>query len=377
MTVENSQTLQSVLLVDDDLVDCLAVARLIAEVGLPYRLTTAHSLAEARSCTAAANFDVAILDYQLGDGSGLDLLAELADTPTIILTGAGSEQLAAEALRLRASHYMVKDPGRGYLHLLPATIEHALARRRNQIELQQHQANLAHVARLSMMGELATGLAHEINQPLYAIGNYARGCIQRLDSGSFDVGELREAIGHIASETGRAAEIIRRLRDFVRKREPHRSSTQLNHLIREAVQLSAVELRQRQIILQLRLADDLPLLLANSIQIQQVVLNLIRNGMEAFDDRAERVLEIKTTAGPDVLEVVVRDNGRGFPATDADRLFEPFFTTKSEGLGMGLAISRSIIEAHGGRLWAAPSAGRGAQFHFTLPIPRESRRRES
>src|SRR4051812_40234706 len=142
MPIEKSNPLRSVLLVDDALVDCQAILRMVANADLPYRLTTAHSLAEARRQTSAERFDVAILDHELGDGTGLDLLPELGETPTIILTGAGSEQLAAEALRLQASHYLVKDAQRGYLHLLPATIEQALTRRWTQYELRRYAREL-------------------------------------------------------------------------------------------------------------------------------------------------------------------------------------------------------------------------------------------
>lgn len=234
----------------------------------------------------------------------------------------------------------------------------------------QHEAQLAHVARVSTMGEMASALAHELNQPLAAIVNYARGCVRRLQSGTGDPVSLTEALENIAAQGQRSGEIIRRLRTFLRKSELRRNPAQINEIATEAASLAELEARHRRVELRLELCDGLPPLLADGIQVEQVILNLVRNAMEAIDTARSRKREVvlRTGLSPSGdLEVAVEDSGPGLRAGDTDRLFEAFFTTKEEGMGMGLSISRSIIEAHGGRLYAHPRNGGGAVFGFTLP----------
>jgi two-component system sensor kinase FixL len=236
-------------------------------------------------------------------------------------------------------------------------------------EARARQAELAHVLRLGTMGEMAAGLAHEINQPLSAIVSYARGCTRRLKSGMAAAGALLEPIEEIAAQAMRADEIVQRLLLFVRKQKPARELERIDVLVREVVQLVAGEARKRGVRIVLDLAADLPRVLVDRIQIEQVVLNLVRNGIEAMQTSADdRVLQIETRAADDgAVEVAVRDSGEGLTPELADRVFEPFFTTKRAGLGMGLAISRSIVRAHGGRISASRNPDRGATFRFTLP----------
>ena len=242
-------------------------------------------------------------------------------------------------------------------------------RKEAEEEVQQRQNELAHVSRLSTMGEMATGLAHEINQPLHAIANYAEGALVRMENGDLGAEDLRAVLKQVSTDAARAGEIIRRLRRFVGKYEPRRSTVQLNDLIRQAVKIVEFEANRMGISIHLRLADQLPLLFADSVQIEQVILNLLRNSFQAMEEfpPSERVVEIETLHSIDSeIQVSVRDAGRGFPDVPVERMFEAFFTTKSDGLGMGLAISRSIIEMHRGRLWAVPNPDRGATFMFTL-----------
>ena len=183
--------------------------------------------------------------------------------------------------------------------------------------------------------------------------------------------ELVAALEQINEEANRAAEIIRRVMAFVQKREPRFSEVVVNGLVEEAVLLSKAELGRRRAKIVLELAEDLPAVIGDAIQIEQVIMNLVRNGLEAMDETPDdnRLLGIKTMRqGEDTIQVDVRDCGKGIGETDLEKVFEPFFTTKPEGMGMGLAISRSIIQAHGGRLWATANQAQGCTFHFTLPI---------
>jgi PAS domain S-box-containing protein len=232
----------------------------------------------------------------------------------------------------------------------------------------QHQADLAHVLRLGTMGEMNAGLAHEINQPLGAIANYAQGCVHRLRARSIDADSLLPIIEQIAAEALRAGEIIRRLRDWLRKEGSRKAPADLNHLVRESVRLIEPEARARNVVLQVDLAPTLPVVSCNDIQIEQVLLNLLLNGVEAVEaaENSHRTLSVRTTLASDTIEVAVCDSGVGLPEPPDD-VFTPFFTTKANGLGMGLSISRSIIEAHGGRLWSTRNPERGATLHFTLP----------
>jgi PAS domain S-box-containing protein len=232
----------------------------------------------------------------------------------------------------------------------------------------QHQADLAHVLRLSTMGEMASGLAHEINQPLGAIANYAQGCVRRLRAGAVDAGDLLPIIEEIGGEALRAGEIIRRLRDLVRKDTNRHLPADVNHLVRESARLIEPEARSRGVTLRLDLAPTLPAVSCNDIQIEQVLLNLLLNGVDAVEagDNGHRTLAVHTALAGDTVQVAVSDSGVGLPEPPAD-VFAPFYSTKASGLGMGLSISRSIIEAHGGRLWGVRNPERGSTFRFTLP----------
>jgi C4-dicarboxylate-specific signal transduction histidine kinase len=232
-----------------------------------------------------------------------------------------------------------------------------------------HEAELAHVLRLSTLGEMATGLAHELNQPLSGIVSYARGCARRLEAGTLDDGAFADVLSRISAEALRAGEIIRRLRALVRKEKPRREELDLNRLVRGVARLVAAEARRRRMRLHLRLQAPLPVVRADRIQIEQVLLNLIRNGFEAMAEVGveQRLLTIETAAeDTDLVTVSVTDSGHGIGPEASERVFEPFFTTKGEGIGMGLAISRTIVEAHDGRLSFA-AAPVGTRFWFQLP----------
>ena len=234
----------------------------------------------------------------------------------------------------------------------------------------QRQAQMAHVQRVSAMGVMATSLAHELNQPLAAIVNYAQGCIHRLRDGEVRSDEFLAALEHIAAEGNRSGEIIRRVREFLRKGKPLRTRADINQIVREAADLAGPEARQKNVALQLELTEDLPPVLADAVQIGQVVLNLMHNAIEAIDEANCPRREVTVQTGPDLkngVVVTVRDTGPGLPVKNADHVFAPFFSTRADGMGMGLSISRSIVEAHGDRLQAFANADSGATFRFALP----------
>ncbi len=239
-------------------------------------------------------------------------------------------------------------------------------------QLQRHRTELAHVARLSMMGQMAASLAHELNQPLHAVKNYAYGSICRLQKMPERDEEFVIALEQISEEASRAAEIIRRVKWFVQKHELQFSEAIVNNLVEEVVLFSKAELKQRghaKIVLEL--AENLPAVMGDAIQIEQVIMNLVCNGLEAMDEMPDddRLLVIKTMRhGEDTIQVDVCDCGKGIGGADLEKVFEPFFTTKPEGMGMGLAISRSIVQSHRGRLWVTSNQVQGCTFHFTLPI---------
>jgi PAS domain S-box-containing protein len=238
-------------------------------------------------------------------------------------------------------------------------------------KLRQRSAELAHMARVHDLGEMATTLAHEINQPLHAIMNYGNGIVRRLEEGASNASELIHATGELLLEAKRASNIIAHLRRLLGNREPRRSTVDVNDIIQELVRLTDAEAERRGIAVHLELADDLPKVVVDRIQIEQVVLNLVRNAFDAMSDipKIQRRLTITTSvAEGQAIEIAVHDEGTGLSPDLADCVFDPFFTTKADGLGMGLAISRSIVEAHGGRIWASPIARKGATFRLTLPV---------
>ena len=238
-------------------------------------------------------------------------------------------------------------------------------------KLRQTQAELARVARWTIMGELTASIAHEINQPLVGVVTNANACLQWLASAAPNLVEARKAVKRIARDGKRAGDVIARVRALLRKGEPVREPLNVNQVIRSTVSLLRSELQRKTVALRIDLAPELPCVPGDRVQLEQVIVNLILNAVDALNEVTgrSRVLRIRTVRPkPRLVRVEIRDTGVGIGPTHAKRLFEPFFTTKPNGLGLGLVISRSIIEAHGGRLWATPNRGPGMTFQFTLPI---------
>jgi PAS domain S-box-containing protein len=232
------------------------------------------------------------------------------------------------------------------------------------------QMELARVSRLTTMGEFAASVAHEVNQPLTAVTNNANACLRLLANHDLAPEVLRQALEEIVADGTRASAVIARIRAFIKKTPSEKNKVDINETIEEVLGIAGRELRENRVLLECQLTRPLPLVLADRVQLQQVMLNLIMNGIEAMAEVADRPrllwLQSQVNRSGDVL-VEVRDSGTGLHS-EADRVFAPFFTTKANGLGMGLPISRSLIEHHGGRLWAAPNSPQGAVFSFTLPV---------
>ncbi len=251
--------------------------------------------------------------------------------------------------------------GRVYVHVML---------QENDEQLRRHQEELAHAGRLSTMGELVASIAHEINQPLYAISNYAGACQNALtDLSESTIDRVARWNEEIATQARRAGEIITRLGDFVRKAPPHRSTLNINNLVIDSLDLLRFEVRRRQVRVGIELASPPPRVLADRVQIQQVIVNLMRNAFDSLEgvELAKRRVAILIESLEECVAVHVEDGGKGLTAEEHAMLFEPFYTTKERGMGMGLAISRSIITTHGGRLWATSNPVAGATFHFELP----------
>jgi two-component system sensor kinase FixL len=249
-------------------------------------------------------------------------------------------------------------------------------RRQVEISEQQHREQLAHVARVATLGELTASLAHEVNQPLNAVMNNAQAALRFLHRENPDLGEVGEALGDIVRDGKRAAEVIQRLRRFLRPGEMHSQAVDINQVIEETAALTRNEFETSNLRIRFSLADNLPPVWADRIQIQQVVLNLLMNAKEAMDQAGTNPREILVQTGQEdaeTVKVAIRDRGAGLKSEDLEKIFEPFFTTKTVGMGLGLAISRSIIASLGGRVWAAPNPDQGATLAFALPIFKEDR----
>ena len=248
-------------------------------------------------------------------------------------------------------------------------------RRQAEDRLQSLRDQLAHVARLTTMGEMAAGMAHELNQPLGAIASYAEGCVRLVEAGDVDQEELVRATDTMSEQAKRAGRIIHQLREFVADRTPERSATNLAQLASEVVELIAAEARHSGANIVIQMPDRLPDVWVDRIQIQQVLVNLIRNGIEAVQEGHDGNCRITVTAANGdgkMVQISVVDTGGGISSDQLPKMFDAFFTTKQHGMGMGLSISRSIIEAHGGRLWATVNPHRGLTIRFTLPTPEPS-----
>ena len=264
---------------------------------------------------------------------------------------------------------LVLDPAGNSL-LLTGIAQDITDQRRSEENLARHQAQVAHLARVNTMGQLAAGLAHELNQPLMAIRNYTHYSLSLVETGRKQNLTLPEALLLIDQQADRAGKIIQRLRTFVRNEEPQRTLLNLNDLVSECVDLMGTPLRHSQIKAETHLAPNLPAVLADRVQIEQVLVNLVQNAIDAMEQtppEERRILLTTSVAVGQNVRILVHDQGCGVPPEDMDLIFQEFHSTKAEGLGFGLAISKSIIESHGGRLTAQRNSDRGMTFEIMLP----------
>jgi PAS domain S-box-containing protein len=236
--------------------------------------------------------------------------------------------------------------------------------------LRHVEADLAHVNRVSMMGELSASIAHEVNQPLTGIVSNASACLRFLAGAAPNMDEAREAVSDIVRDGKRAGEVIARIRALTKRTAPRKEELDLNETIRDVLVLVADEAKRKSVVIEPRFADDLFPVSGDRVQLQQVLLNLVMNGIEAMSgmDEGARQLSIATRNIEDVqVQVIVRDTGAGIDPNTMSKIFDPFYTTKPGGMGMGLSICLSIVQSHGGRLWATANNGNGTSFHLSLP----------
>jgi two-component system sensor kinase FixL len=247
-------------------------------------------------------------------------------------------------------------------------------RHKTQTQLHELQARLLHVSRLSALGEMASSLAHELNQPLAAINNYVKGCQRLLQN---DDGQQRpavqDALDRAAAQALRAGEIIRRMRDFVTRRETDKANQRIVRLIEEASALALVGVREQGVMARVQIDPSIEFVLVDGVQIQQVLVNLFRNALESMEGAKRRELVVAAAPAVDgMVEIMVSDTGHGVSDEVLPTLFEPFVTSKENGMGVGLSISKTIIEAHGGRLWMEANPPGGTVFRFTIPAAKEA-----
>lgn len=243
-------------------------------------------------------------------------------------------------------------------------------RRQAEEALRQAQTELAHVSRVTTMGQLVASIAHEINQPLGAIVTNGSACVRLLSREAPDLDKSREVIGRMIKDGLRASEVLKRIRGLLHKSHPQKARLNINETIQEVIDLVSSDVLRRKVELQSELAADLPPVVGDRIQLQQVILNLILNAKDAMSEVQTRRRELLVTSRRNEcgeVIVAVRDSGKGLDANDAERIFDPFFTTKAEGLGLGLSISQKIIADHGGRMLATANENKGATIQFTLP----------
>ncbi|MBL8545960.1 MAG: PAS domain S-box protein [Hyphomonadaceae bacterium] len=238
----------------------------------------------------------------------------------------------------------------------------------SEARLRELQAEVVHISRLSAMGEMASALAHELNQPLSAIANYLNGARRLLEKAPERDGRIDEAMEKAAEQALRAGEIIRRLRNFLSRGEGERSSESLAKLVHEACHLALLGSRDANVEVRYAIDPHRDRVMVDRVQIQQVIVNLVRNALDAMHDQPQRLLSVSTSVADEMATVTIADTGPGLDPVAAEKLFQPFVTTKASGMGVGLSISRTIVEAHGGRIWTESQPTRGAVFHFTVPL---------
>lgn len=372
-----------VLIVEDSEDDAELLVRDLRRGGYEPASRRVDSAEEMTAALDSDPWEIIIADHDLPRFSALAALRLLKerrlDIPFIIVSGVITDDLAVAGMKEGVHDYLMKD---NLTRLVPV-VERELReaeQRRDRRALEQEvreareelQAQLAHASRLGVMGEMGSALAHELHQPIAAIVNYANGCIHRLGNGHGQEqgDELRETLQEITRQAMRASETIQRVRNFIKKRKPQRQMVDVASVVRDAAEIAGFKARQLGVHCALECDQPLPRVFGDPVLLTQVVLNLVLNAIEALWDSApqNRTLNV-TAASPhrSMVEITVADSGPGIPPEEQEKLFDQFFTTKEEGLGMGLSISLSIVNEHGGRLELASEPGSGTTFRVQLP----------
>ncbi len=365
----------NILLIDDDSRGAGRLQALFNEVTVAaFHIIHVRDFDAALKCLATTPAQAVFLDLSRSaflTAARVARLREVDDSPAIIvLSDYSDDAQALEAMRAGAQDFLVRGQCDG--ESLARRVRYAVERQRFRRPVRIPSDDVC-CARLGTIGETATAIVHELNQPLCAITSYADACLNMLQRGAAMQG-LAGALREIAEQARRASELARRVRDFCRRDAVQWVLSDINHVVRAAVDLVAMRTRGEEITVAMELDETLPPIPLDPLLIEQVVLNLLHNGVDAMTGNVpeRRKLIVRTClTGTSHLEVCVADQGCGLPAQIEARLFEPFFTTKPDGMGMGLSICRSVVEAHGGRLWACNNAEGGSSFTFTIPSERE------
>lgn len=395
-----------ILLVEDDEDDYLITRDLLAEIGPDYATLEWHSTySEGLAAILKGDFDICLVDKNLGADNGIELICEAIqkgnDKPLVLLTGLNDRETDTEAMEAGATDYMVKSQISPSLleRVIRYAIYHANAERAQKTSLQElekavdartkelldemqsrrdaerqaqeRQTELAHLWRQNAMGDVSTILSHELNQPLALITGYAQECIKALRDDKVSRAAILEDVKHVAKSANRAGDIIRKVRRFVSKEEPKMVEVNLNSEIVEIKEMLKYEANKHNVELKVEVAQDVRLVHADPVQIQQVIMNFIDNGIQAVTQDVfggGQVTISVINRGDEEVEVAVSDTAGLLRDEEIAEVFNPFFTTKNSGLGLGLSICQSIIEVHHGRLWADIDTSGNTVFHFVLPM---------
>ena len=386
----------NILVIEDSEVQISLITDMLNEAkDSDFQIADSRTLQDGLHALQQSEFDAVLLDLTLPDSNGLEACKQVCETspetPIVILSGTDDEATVVNAQQLGAEDYLVK--GEIGSDLLARSIRYSIARKKAELSLKkandeleqrveertrelsrmkdeaaQRQQELAHASRLATLGEMASGLAHELNQPLMAIIGYTDNCIQSIENNSDDPEKMTTLLHDTSREAKRAGAIIKRLRRLVSKNTTSRELSDLNEIVRESVELLKPAM---DVEISVELDDSLPKATVDRIQLQQVVMNLGQNAIQAMETSDVRPirLTIKSGQSGDDLFVDVMDFGPGLDPENIERLFDPFFTrNKPEGLGLGLAISKKIVEAHDGELTVQSNEDSGLTFRFTIPL---------
>jgi signal transduction histidine kinase len=376
-------TERAAVLVADDNADMLEyVRRLLAT---RYEVDVVPDGQAALDAARTRRPDLILTDVMMPRLDGFGLLkavradGALRDVPVVLLSARAGEESKVEGLEAGADDYLLKPfSARELIARVDANLQMARLRHETGESERRYRAvqmELAHANRVATLGQLTASIAHEVMQPIAATVINARAALRWLGAQPSDLEEVRQALGRIVKDGNRAGDVIGRVRALVKKAPPRKEGLEVNEAILEVIALTRSEAVKNGVSVQTRLAEGLPLIQGDRVQLQQVILNLIINAVEAMSGTSEGSRELLISTGkadPDGVLVAVRDSGPGLAPASLERLFETFYTTKPGGLGMGLSICRSIIEAHGGRLWATANVPQGAIFQFTLPAHPDS-----